>query len=158
MLVSSGVAAADVTHVREADMRYVGQGHEIRVPWPTARDAAGVRAAFEAEYERLYGRLGPEGVPLEAITWRVQSSGPPADGRTGRRGRGRRRAKGERQACIPELGGLAATPVYDRYRLAPGAPRRRARRSSRSASRRSSSAPAAAPSSTSAGTCVVTVA
>ena len=29
--------------------------------------------------------------------------------------------KGERQAWHPELGGLTATPVYDRYRLAPGA-------------------------------------
>jgi N-methylhydantoinase A len=121
VLVSSGVAAADIGHVREADMRYLGQGHEIRVAWPSSRDADGVRAAFEAEYERLYGRLGPEGVPLEIISWRVQSSGPRPTVELAVAGEAGDARKGERQAWHPELGGLAPTTVYDRYRLAPGA-------------------------------------
>jgi N-methylhydantoinase A len=121
VLVSSGVAETDVTHVREADMRYLGQGHEIRVAWPQGRDTEGVRAAFEAEYERLYGRLGPEGVPLEIISWRVQSSGPRPDVELAVAGEAGDARKGERQAWHPELGGLTATTVYDRYRLAPGA-------------------------------------
>ena len=62
-------------------MRYAGQGHEIRVELArrAGRRLPAIRAAFEAEYERLYGRLGPDGVPLEAITWRVQSLGPAAE-------------------------------------------------------------------------------
>ena len=47
---------------READMRYAGQGHEIRVdPWPREprrRPPSAPRSS--AEYERLYGRLGPD--------------------------------------------------------------------------------------------------
>jgi N-methylhydantoinase A len=120
VLVSSGVAPDEITHTREADMRYAGQGHEIRVPWPSTRDAASVRAAFEAEYERLYGRLGPEGVALETISWRVQSSGPRPTVALAVAGESGPALKGERQAWHPELGGLAPTPVYDRYRLAPG--------------------------------------
>ena len=121
VLVSSGVAPDQITHTREADMRYAGQGHEIRVAWPATRDASIVRGAFEAEYERLYGRLGPEGVALETISWRVQSSGPRPIVALAVAGESGPALKGERQAWHPELGGLTATPVYDRYRLAPGA-------------------------------------
>jgi N-methylhydantoinase A len=119
VLRSSGVIAPE--HVREADMRYVGQGHEIRVAWPQSRDPAAVRDAFETEYRRLYGRLGPDDVELEVISWRVRSSGPvpqleldvhvePGDP-----------AKGTRRAYLPEAGGLADVPVLDRYRLGRGA-------------------------------------
>jgi N-methylhydantoinase A len=121
VLADSGVDGGDVTHVREADIRYQGQGHEIRVVLPVARDVAAIREAFEAEYRRLYDRLGPEGVPLEIISWRVRSSGPqPAlDLRVaGEPGEAR---KGTRRAYMPELGGMIAVAVYDRYRLAPGA-------------------------------------
>src|SRR4029453_4834967 len=79
LLVASGVPAKQIAQRRAAEMRYVGQGHEVSVPLPAGRlgpeHAIELRAAFEAEYQRLYGRLGPP-VPLEAITWRVVSSGP----------------------------------------------------------------------------------
>ncbi|MEP7104674.1 MAG: hydantoinase/oxoprolinase family protein, partial [Chloroflexota bacterium] len=61
VLAASGADSATVTHIREADMRYVGQGHEIRVALPRGRDAGHLRQAFEAEYRRLYDRLGPAG-------------------------------------------------------------------------------------------------
>jgi N-methylhydantoinase A len=128
LLASSGVAGTDVAHRREADMRYVGQGHEIRVPLPAGLlDAAQVpalQAAFEAVYRELYERLGPP-VPVEVLNWRVVSSGPlpdlrlqvasPADGDA------RAALKGERLAYFPETNGFVATPIYDRYRLGPGA-------------------------------------
>jgi N-methylhydantoinase A len=120
ILRAAGVGDDELEHLRLADLRYVGQGHEVRVAWPPGRDTASVRAAFEAEYRRLYGRLGPEDVALEAITWRVRSRGsrPPLDLRVaGAAGDAR---KGERPAFHPELGGMAATPVVDRYRLGPG--------------------------------------
>lgn len=65
--------------VRTADMRYVGQGHEISVPVPlgelTESSEDALQAAFDASYKKLYGRLC-EGVPVEAIHWRVTVSGP----------------------------------------------------------------------------------
>ena len=134
-----------ITHTRAADMRYVGQGHEIRVPLPAEplTPTRRLRAAFETEYRRLYGRLGPR-VPLEAINWRVRRVRPAADAATCARRRGERRGDGAQgRAPRPTSrsgGGYVATPVYDRYRLAPGARVRRARRSSRSASPRWSSA------------------
>ena len=121
VLGASGVLARDVTHRREADMRYVGQGHEIRVDLPSGRDPAAIRAAFEDEYRRLYGRLGPTGVPIEIISWRVRSSGPVPTVRLAVAGEPGMAVKGVRKAYVPELGGAIDVPVYDRYRLAPGA-------------------------------------
>lgn len=63
---------------RTADMRYVGQGHEIGVPVPLGALAeesdAALLEAFEASYRKIYGRIC-EGVPVEAIHWRVRVSG-----------------------------------------------------------------------------------
>jgi N-methylhydantoinase A len=128
LLVASGVPAEQITHRRAAEMRYAGQGHEISVPLMDGRlDASHVpelRAAFETEYRRLYGRLGPP-VPLEAITWRVIASGPRPELRLRFAGQTNNdlasARKGTRLAYVPELGGMVETPVYDRYRLGPGA-------------------------------------
>ncbi|MFW6093869.1 MAG: hydantoinase/oxoprolinase family protein [Pseudomonadota bacterium] len=58
--------------VRRAHMRYVGQGYEIAVPVPTAplgpEHAGELHAAFEAEYQRLYGRTIP-GLDVEVLSW-----------------------------------------------------------------------------------------
>ena len=127
LLEASGVQAADIRHRREVDMRYVGQGHEIRVPLPPGQlDEASVpviTASFEEVYRRLYERLSPS-VPLEVVNWRVTASGPvprihlnmPAAGDPA----AQEIRKGSRQAYFPELGGFHMVPVYDRYRLLPG--------------------------------------
>jgi N-methylhydantoinase A len=128
LLRAAGIAGRDISHRRAAEMRYVGQGHEVRVPIsPGPLNPASIptlREAFEKEYVRLYGRLGPP-VPVEAITWRVVSSGPRPDLRlstpseaTGDAAVAR---KGTRRAYVPELGGTTDVPVYDRYRLGPAA-------------------------------------
>jgi N-methylhydantoinase A len=127
LLEASGVAPDAIGHRREADMRYVGQGHEIRVPLPAgplgANHAAVLRTAFEAVYRELYERLGPP-LPLEILNWRVVSSGPrptvslSIHASTG--GDVAQARKGERLAYFPEAGGFVPTPIYDRYRLAPG--------------------------------------
>ena len=76
---AAGVAAADIEVRRSADMRYVGQGFEIRVELPDVpfdeRMASRIEEAFETEYQRLYGRLCA-GVPIESVHWRVAVSGP----------------------------------------------------------------------------------
>src|SRR5262249_30728696 len=70
LLEASGVPSEAITHRREAEMRYVGQGHEIRVPLPQGalgpEHAAALQAAFEAVYRDLYERLGPA-VSVEAL-------------------------------------------------------------------------------------------
>ncbi len=128
LLADSGVPVGAIVHRRQADMRYVGQGHEIRVPLPAGElgphDTAAITAAFERVYRELYGRLGPP-VPIELINWRVIASGPPPELRlqtsAGPSADAQTALKGRRAAYFSELGGYHDTPVYDRYTLAPGA-------------------------------------
>jgi N-methylhydantoinase A len=126
VLQSSGLADNEISYRRVADMRYVGQGHEVSVPLPDGNlrttHAAEISARFEQIYETLYGRRGPD-VPLEVINWRVVAAGPrpqmnirlSTDHPTKNNQR-----KGCRLAFFPERGGYVDTPVYDRYSLQPG--------------------------------------
>jgi N-methylhydantoinase A len=128
LLAASGVPQAQIQHQRAVDMRYVGQGHEIRVPLPLGplgeAQAEALQQAFETVYRELYERLGPP-VGLEILNWRVVSSGPKPDVRlhvaANNAGDATGAQKGTRLAYFPEAGGFVATPIYDRYKLAPGA-------------------------------------
>jgi N-methylhydantoinase A len=64
-------------------------------------------------------------VAVEAITWRVVSSGPRPDLRLSTApeatGDAESARKGTRRAYVPESGGMTEVPVYDRYRLGPEA-------------------------------------
>lgn len=124
LLERSGIPTDSIRHKRVADIRYVGQGHEIQVPLPpgplTNESATAIIAAFEEVYRRLYERLS-QSVPVEIINWRVTSSGPApqlrlqTDMNVAQQAR-----KGSRAAYFPELGGYHDTPVYNRYGLLPG--------------------------------------
>ncbi len=127
VLESSGLAASEISYQRSADMRYVGQGHEVSVPLPDGvlneNHIGQVTATFEQVYQTLYGRKGPE-VPLEVINWRVVASGPrpEMDFRLPVTVSGANKSlKGSRLAYSPENGSYVETPVYDRYSLAPEA-------------------------------------
>jgi N-methylhydantoinase A len=127
VLEQSGLSSSDIRYERIADMRYVGQGHEVAVPLPEGRlnekHLENIQSSFEQVYRSLYGRKGPD-VPLEVINWRVVASGPApeTDFRFPREINGRANAlKGKRRAYFPEHDGYIETPVYDRYALAPGA-------------------------------------
>ncbi len=76
---AAGVPAEDIELQLSIDMRYVGQGYEVRVPFRmktlTYADIAEMRQVFEAEYRAFYGQLA-DGVPIEAVNWRVLISGP----------------------------------------------------------------------------------
>jgi N-methylhydantoinase A len=128
LLQRSGVVQEMITHRREIDMRYVGQGHEIRVQLPAgvlaASHEAALGEAFRTVYRRLYERLGPP-VALEVLNWRVVSSGPVPNFKlllaATDAGDAANARKGERAAYFPESGGFTQTPIYDRYKLAPGA-------------------------------------
>lgn len=127
-LAGAGVPPHDMTFRRTVEMRYRGQGHEVPVPLPDGplSDASrpALAAAFEDVYTRLYGRTAP-GVALETLTWRVVASGPRPEISLAASDAGNGDAaaalKGERPIYRPEAGGFVSVPVYDRYRLGPGA-------------------------------------
>jgi N-methylhydantoinase A len=127
LLARSGVPADQVSIAHWADLRYVGQGHEVTVPFPHtpigpfSRDA--IVKAFDTTYRRLYGRAA-EGIPLEVINWRTVASGPTPslDLRRfiRRQANGSGALKGNRPVYFRQYGGFHMTPVYDRYELRAG--------------------------------------
>jgi N-methylhydantoinase A len=126
VLQSSGLSGREITYHRTADMRYVGQGHEVSVPLPGGvlgpAHSVQITAAFEETYRSLYGRSGPD-VPLEIINWRVVASGPRPEMNfklPRHSGKGGAARKGTRAAYFSEHGRHVETPVYDRYALEPG--------------------------------------
>ncbi|HLB29569.1 MAG TPA: hydantoinase/oxoprolinase family protein, partial [Dehalococcoidia bacterium] len=130
LLRSMGVREKEMVEVRTAEMRYVGQSHEISVPLPPALGSdhnyvKAVREAFAREYERIYHRVN-EGYGIEALVWRASVRGPkPRVDLTrlhrptaqGHLGNG---LKGRRRVYFPEQGGYEDCPVYDRYGLDQG--------------------------------------
>ena len=127
LLLASGVPMAEITHTRSADMRYVGQGHEIAVTLPAgtldATHTAAIQHQFETVYQQLYERLGPP-VAIEILNWRTVTSGKKPDVRlnvpTPPLSTRSPLPKTTRPAYFPETNGYINTPVYDRYQLHPG--------------------------------------
>jgi N-methylhydantoinase A len=77
VLSAAGVPDDAVRFRYGLDARYAGQGNEITIwvgegdAWPATDEA--VRAAFDAEYRRIYGLTIPD-VAIEAVTWRLSAS------------------------------------------------------------------------------------
>jgi N-methylhydantoinase A/oxoprolinase/acetone carboxylase beta subunit len=125
---AAGISTGQVEITRMADMRYVGQGHEIRVPVPSGHfgpdSGSQLQTAFEQEYRRIYGRLC-EGVPVEAIHWRVTVSGPRPQLRQMQPGQveavnAGTALKQKRPALFEVEAGPVETPVYERANLPSG--------------------------------------
>lgn len=83
-VVRDAAAGAPLVETRLAELRYAGQGHELRLRLPP-RDAGALDAAaladlaerFEQAYERVYGLRIPAG-EVEVVTWSVTLSTVPA--------------------------------------------------------------------------------
>lgn len=131
-ILSRTVPPDQVVFRRWADMRYRGQGHEIRVPLPDGAVGPGsepaLLSAFEQAYASRYGHTAP-GVPVDVVGWRVAAQGPrphlhwpaaSADASPRSIPDLAGALKSRRAAYFPECGGFAEVPVYDRYRLVPG--------------------------------------
>ncbi|MBI4319094.1 MAG: hydantoinase/oxoprolinase family protein [Chloroflexi bacterium] len=127
LLAEMGMPHEQIEVERSCDMRYVGQGHEIRVLIPngllSSDHAKMIRSSFDAVYKDLYYLLNPD-VDVEALNWRVVVRGPrPRLDGTGTllqrtRATGRQSAlKGRRKAFFPEHEGYVDCAVYDRYAL-----------------------------------------
>lgn len=123
--------AADVEWMIGIDMRYAGQGAEIAVsiPYEEVGPATATRLlqAFEAEYERLYGRLVPNAAP-QVITWRLVGRASTEghhfewgdDRVSGHKSAGGKTPSGQRKIYLPLKRRYEMVNVYDRYSLAPG--------------------------------------
>lgn len=121
VLGREGFEAADIHLHYELELHHPGQLWTIRVPVPAgAMDAVTVRAAFEAEYNRLYGHVQPNG------TIRVASLRLVARSSTGEV-----KVSGGTPATDPPLPietrsvwygaqGWQDTPVYDGAQIRPG--------------------------------------
>jgi N-methylhydantoinase A len=127
MLTSAGTSAHQISYQRFAELRYVGQGHQIKVRIPDGPLDSSMTddllSAFEEEYKRLYGRTAT-GNPVEAINWRVVAAAPsphlPLDQLSSSAAVDASIAlKGTRRAFVPEVGEYQEVPVYDRYALGP---------------------------------------
>ncbi|MBM3524264.1 MAG: hydantoinase/oxoprolinase family protein, partial [Alphaproteobacteria bacterium] len=123
-LVAAGVPADKIRVRRSADMRLLGQMHEIEVPLPDGRLARAsieeIAKRFDKVYEERYTHVY-SGAVMEAITWRVAAEGPTPrlDIREASEGSNQRPAsKGTRPAYFEDR--FVTTPVYDRYALRPG--------------------------------------
>jgi N-methylhydantoinase A len=127
-LAAAGVPEETMRFTRQADLRHVGQGHEIVVTLPYERLAdvdlaADLRPRFYERYEEIYGHAHRH-LGLEITTCRLTASGPrPRVTVQERRASGGLAAdavKEVRPAYFAEHNGFVDTPVYDRYRLTAG--------------------------------------
>ncbi len=66
-----------MTFERAGDLRYVGQGYELRCAFPASLDADGLAAVFDdftEQHRREYGRINP-GAAIEIVNVRVRGVG-----------------------------------------------------------------------------------
>jgi hypothetical protein len=122
LLADAGIAAAQISLERSADMRLTGQMHEINVPLPVGTIDDGslgaIRAAFAQVYTRRYTSFYGEAA-IEAVSFRVRVLGPaPELSLRQAGGAGLHKQKGARQVWFGD--GFVEAKVYDRYALAPG--------------------------------------
>jgi N-methylhydantoinase A len=124
-----GFARADHSYQRSADLRYVGQAFEVRVPAPGGQVdeafAENVADAFHDTHEQLYGYSfrGDPRQPVEWVNLRVSGVGPIARPVLRRRppgdGNASRAQTSVRPVCFDSKAGWVDTPVYWRPDLAP---------------------------------------
>ncbi|WP_118134723.1 hydantoinase/oxoprolinase family protein [Oceanicella sp. SM1341] len=124
-LAADGFAEADTAFERSGDVRYVGQGYELRVAIPAGPlDAAAMEALFEVFtglHRAEYGRINP-GNPIEIVNLRVSAAGRmPVLGRpaVGQGGSLKAALLGHRPCTFRMATGLETleTPVYLRGSL-----------------------------------------
>lgn len=127
-LAEVGVPSHQVKLVRSADMRLLGQIHEIQVPIAQQKlgpeSLEGIEADFQEIYQELYSRKNLN-IPIEVQNWRLLVSGPQPSVKLRREdvvdGADPQRAvKGSRRAYFQDAGSYVDCAVYDRYRLQPG--------------------------------------
>ena len=126
-LRSAGVADEEMTMLRDVDMRYRGQIHEVRVPVPSSQlseeELEQVQATFEEIYNRKYGAGATyRQAGVEARTYQVRGVGhipkPVWERREAGQADASEALKDERKVYFK--GGFQPTPVYSYDRLRAG--------------------------------------
>lgn len=123
-LEREGMGPEEMSFERRADVRYVGQSHELAVPLTRRRlEAADFRKLleeFHREHDRAYGFSAP-GEPAELVNLRLTAIGNIAKPRLrkldGNGGPAEAALKATRAVYFAESGGYVDCPIYDRYRL-----------------------------------------
>ncbi len=113
--------ARDVLFERHAEMRYLGQRHNIKVPVGGAGNLATIRQAFERDYKRRYGHSDSsnaaelQALHLSAFARQqrpdLTALAPPIE---------KPAAPGSRRVYFRESDGFVDAAVYQRGGLAPG--------------------------------------
>jgi len=105
---------------REIDARYLGQAHEITIPFPANAELDEIIGLFEEEFEREFGRLDSH-KPIEIVNLRVRGELPVEPPALTERAAesGSPVADGERGLFVD--GAHRPCPVYDRESLFAGA-------------------------------------
>lgn len=125
-IVKGGDPNAELSETRTAYMRYVGQGHEIQVSIPTgqleAADAEAIKAVYEKDYTRLYGRTIPER-DIEILSWSIAVSTTVVDPERVKDTAVSHSANKDltRSVFLPDAKDNADIPVYWRPDMAAGA-------------------------------------
>jgi N-methylhydantoinase A len=111
---------------RIADLRYVGQNYELPIPVPdgplTGASLSEINERFHAAHELAYGYAAPD-EPVQLATFRLEAYGlvaPPTLVRNVGGGDLNDALAGQRDVWMPEAGGRATVPLYDRSRLSSG--------------------------------------
>ncbi|HEY4135798.1 MAG TPA: hydantoinase/oxoprolinase family protein [Alphaproteobacteria bacterium] len=110
--------ASEVFFERFAEMRYVGQRHNIKVPVSGLNDETAVRAAFERDYKRRYGHADAkasaefQALHLSAFARqrRPDLAKLPDVATIGA-------VEGEREVWFSSVGKMVTAKVFDRYSL-----------------------------------------
>ena len=127
-LAGSGIANAEATIARAADMRYVGQEHSVTIDLPNeffaSQDRGAIKKRFDDVHLSRYGTCAPN-EPAEIVSLRATVTGqmkkptlspiatggvePPADARLP-----------TRDVYFSEVGAAVSTPIFQRERLLAG--------------------------------------
>jgi N-methylhydantoinase A len=126
-LLDEGIDAADIGFLRQVEMRYCGQSHELAVSLPDGPLHPGLLAQalerFHQEHERIYG-FRAQDEPVEWVNARLTALGRIAKPQSRQRASEGQKVeegrKASRRVYFAEAGGYVDCPVYDRYRLAAG--------------------------------------
>jgi N-methylhydantoinase A len=124
-VIRGSAVAGEVTLLRSADVRYLGQGFELTVPLALGgigpAELSRLRQGFDEAYAARYGYANPK-EPVEIVNWKLTALGAgPKVALPKYAPKPRLTAsKPSRPVYFPERGGYIDCPVYDRYHLAPG--------------------------------------
>ena len=125
-LTESAIHPEEITILRAADMRYVGQEHAVTVELPlqffATQDRAAIKQHFDDIHEVRYGTSAPQEA-AEVVSLRVTVTGrmrkPPIE-KTASGAMGADAIRGSKQVFFRSAGGFVKTPIYVRIALRAG--------------------------------------